>query len=75
MKCINHPEKDVVGAERMAKLLCLRHSDGLEDVFEAILPVDRNQIDIDINESLEKRLKETQGTVKRKFANKRVVAN
>jgi hypothetical protein len=65
----------IAGAERMAKLLCLRHSDGLEDVFEAILPVDRNEIDININELLEKRMKETQGSIKRKFANKKAVAN
>lgn len=62
----------VAGAERMAKLLCLKHSKGLEDVFEAILPVDKNEIDININELLEKRLKETQGQRRRKIASKRI---
>ncbi len=61
----------IAGAERMAKLLCLKHSDGLEEVFEAILPVDKNDIDINISELVEKRLKETQGQTRRASANKR----
>jgi hypothetical protein len=47
-----------VGAERMAKLLCLRHSDGLEDVFEFVLPDDKKELEIDIKEIIEKREKQ-----------------
>jgi hypothetical protein len=65
----------VAGAERMAKLLCLKHSDGLEGVFEAILPVDNNEIDININELIEKRMKEVQGKTIRNFANKKAVSS
>lgn len=61
----------MAGAERMAKLLCLKHSDGLEDVFEVILPVDKNEIDININELIEKNMKKTQGQARRRVANKR----
>lgn len=59
----------------MAKLLCLKHSDGLEGVFEAILPVDNNEIDININELIEKRMKEVQGKTIRNFANKKAVSS
>ena len=61
----------IVGAERMAKLLCLKHSDGLENVFEAILPVDKNEIDIDIKDLIEKKTKETQRQIRRNVVNKR----
>jgi len=64
----------IAGAERMAKLLCLKHSDGLEDVFEAILPVNKNEIDININELIEKRMKKTQGQTRRRVANKRTAS-
>jgi hypothetical protein len=63
------------GAEKMAKLLCLKHSDGLESVFEAVLPEDKNDIDININELIEKRMKETQGNRRRNYANRKTTSN
>jgi hypothetical protein len=36
----------ISGGENMAKLLCFKHSDGLEDVYETILPADRDRINI-----------------------------
>jgi hypothetical protein len=65
----------IAGAERMAKLLCLKHSNGLESVFEAILPVDNNEIEININELIEKRMKGIQGRTIRNFANKKTVSS
>ncbi len=62
----------IAGAERMAKLLCLKHSNGLKEVFEAILPVDKNEIDININELIEKKNKETQGNARRCRSNKSI---
>ncbi len=53
----------------------MKHSDGLESVFEAILPVDNNEIEININELIEKRMIEIQGKTIRKFANKKTVSS
>lgn len=36
----------ISGGENMAKLLCFKHSDGLEDVYETILPADIDRINI-----------------------------
>jgi hypothetical protein len=47
------------GAENMAKLLCFKHSDGLEDVYETILPVDKDSVDIDISGIIEEYQKES----------------
>jgi len=44
------------GADNMAKLLCFKHSDGLEDVYEAMLPVDK---DIDISEIIQEYQKDS----------------
>ena len=52
----------ISGAENMAKLLCLKHSDGLEDVYETMLPVDKDSVDIDIS----KIIKEHQNTSEKK---------
>ena len=52
----------------------MKHSDGLEDVFEAILTVEKNEIDININKLIEKRIKETQGKVRRKPTNRRIAS-
>lgn len=49
----------VSGAENMAKLLCFKHSDGLEDVYETILPVDKDSVDIDISGIIEEYQKES----------------
>jgi hypothetical protein len=49
------------GADKMAKLLCFKHSDGLEDVFETILPADKNTVvDINISEIIEKSQRESE---------------
>jgi hypothetical protein len=56
MKYIHHPEMSwsISGAENMAKLLCFKHSDGPEEVYETILPMDKDSADIDISEIIEK---------------------
>ncbi len=47
------------GADKMAKLLCFKHSDGLEDVFETILAADKNTvIDMNISKIINKVQKE-----------------
>lgn len=44
----------IAGANNMAKLLCLKHSEGLEEIYEAVLPVDRNEINVDIKQLIDK---------------------
>ncbi len=46
----------IPGADNMAKLLCFKHSDGLEDIYETMLPVDKN---IDISEIIQEYQKES----------------
>ena len=44
----------IEGAENMAKLLCLKHSNMLKEVFASVLHVDKNADEININELVEK---------------------
>jgi hypothetical protein len=44
----------ISGAENMAKLLSFKHGDGLEEVYENILPVDEDLVGIDIIKLIEK---------------------
>lgn len=61
----------VAGAENMAKLLCLKHSNGLESVFETILPVDKNEVEININEMIEIQQKESENRSRRFLKDKK----
>lgn len=65
----------ITGAEKMAKLLCFKHSDGLEDVFETMLPVDKNSVDINISEIIEKAQKESEKSSRRFLKDKKKGAN
>jgi hypothetical protein len=55
----------VKGAEHMAKLLCLNHSDGLEDMYDAVLPEEKHEIDI--GEMIKEMQKESKKILPREF--------
>ena len=61
----------IPGAEKIAKLLCFKHSDGLEDVFETILPVDKNSVEINISEIIKKAQKESEKGSRRLLKDKK----
>ncbi len=48
----------ISGAGNMARLLSLKHSDGLEDIYENVLPVDTHLVDMDTIGIIEKYQKE-----------------
>lgn len=65
----------IPGADNMAKLLCLKHSSGLSDVFEAVLPLDEGILDLDINRIIEMNYKEKEKRIRNSLKGTKTTAS
>jgi len=61
----------ISGGGNMAKLLCFKHSDGLEDVYETILPADKDSTGINIRNIIEEYQKESEKKSRRFLKDKK----
>lgn len=61
----------ISGADNMAKLLCFKHSNGLEDVYETMLPVDKGSVDLNISEIIKEYQKEPEKKTRRILKDKK----